>query len=331
MSIEDHYRAIREGAAIGAIAARSHIALTGADRAAFLQGLLTNDVQGLAPGAGCYAAWLSREGRMLTDMHVLASAGMILLDVPTAELQATLERLDQFIFSEDVQVAALADSLRAIWVHGPRAAMTIEMAIPGAEGLAGWGDYRHEPIGSQGIVAARIDQLLVPGYCLFVEPGAETRVIAALEGAGAVVAGDDALEAARIEAGYPVFGIDMTGDTIPLEAGIEDRAISFTKGCYVGQEIIIRVLHRGGGRVARKLVGLRLEGAATRGAKVFSGEREVGAITSAAVAPTRGPIALGYLHRDFVAAGTAVAVETAAGRTPATVTERPTTSNAAGT
>jgi tRNA-modifying protein YgfZ len=331
MNIEDHYRAIREGAAIGAIAPRRQIALTGADRAAYLQGLLTNDIQALAPGTGCYSAWLSRDGRMLTDMHALASAGMILLDVPAAELDPTLQRLDQYIFSEDVQVASLAESLRTVPIHGPGAAAVIEAAVHGAAGLAGWDDYRHEPIGSQGIVAARIDQLGVPGYLLFVEPAAEAQLSAQLEAAGATAVSPEAIEAARIEAGYPVFGIDMTGDTIPLEAGIEDRAISFSKGCYVGQEIIIRVLHRGGGRVARKLVALRLEYAAARDAKVFAGDREVGVITSAAVAPALGPIALGYLHRDFVAAGTAVDVETSSGRRAASVTARPMPSISAGT
>ena len=324
MSIEDHYRAIREGAAIGAVAERRQVGLTGADRASYLQGLLTNDIQALAPGSGCYSAWLSRDGRMLTDMHVLASVGMILLDVPAAELQPTLQRLEQFIFSEDVQVASLADSLRTVWVHGPRAAPIIEAAIHGADGLVRWPIYHHEPIGSQGIVAARIDQLGVPGYCLFVEPAAESQLSAALAAAGAAVADAEAIEAARIEAGYPVFGVDLSADTIPLEAGIEERAISFTKGCYVGQEIIIRVLHRGGGRVARKLVGLRLESPATRDAKVFAGDREVGVITSAAVAPVIGPIALGYLHRDFVAAGTSVDVDTPSGRVAAPVAARPT-------
>jgi folate-binding protein YgfZ len=102
----------------------------------------------------------------------------------------------------------------------------------------------------------------------------------------------------------------MTADTIPLEAGIEDRAISLTKGCYVGQEVIIRVLHRGHGRVARRLVRLQVEGnAPPAGSKVFSGDREVGVITSAAESPRLGAVALGYLHRDFVEAGTAVDVQ----------------------
>src|SRR5258707_12007550 len=113
---------------------------------------------------------------------------------------------------------------------------------------------------------------------------------------------DDTLaEAIRIEAGVPRFGRDMNEDTIPLEAGIEARAISFTKGCYVGQEVVIRVLHRGHGRVARKLVGVRLSGdrVPADGAAIRSGDREIGHVTSAAFSPSlNAPSALGYVHRD---------------------------------
>jgi folate-binding protein YgfZ len=117
----------------------------------------------------------------------------------------------------------------------------------------------------------------------------------------------------------------MTDDTIPLEAGIEDRAISMTKGCYVGQEVIIRVLHRGHGRVVRKLVGLKIDGAdavPVRGARLFAADRDVGSITSAAHSPRLGAIAMGYVHRDFVNDGTRVDVEMPDGRAPALVTER---------
>src|SRR4029079_8862172 len=108
--------------------------------------------------------------------------------------------------------------------------------------------------------------------------------IAALVQAGVREASHEAIEAARIEAGYPVFGVDMTDDTIPLEAGIEDRALSMSKGCYVGQEVIIRVLHRGHGRVARKLVTLRIDGTPPlRGARLFVNDRDAGSITSAAL------------------------------------------------
>jgi folate-binding protein YgfZ len=176
---------------------------------------------------------------------------------------------------------------------------------------------------------ARIDQLGVPGFVLYVDAAQRSALEEALLAAGALRVSDESLEAARIESGYPVFGIDMTDDTIPLEAGIEDRAISFSKGCYVGQEIIIRVLHRGGGRVARKLVTLRIDGhVPLRGAKLYAGEREIGTITSAAESTRLGPIALGYVHRDFVAPGTAVLVDVNGDRRPASVTERPLSSAA---
>src|SRR5690606_25373561 len=117
---------------------------------------------------------------------------------------------------------------------------------------------------------------------------------------------------------YPLFGIDMTENTIPLEAGIERRAISFTKGCYVGQEVIIRVLHRGHGRVARRLVGVRFEhGPPAPRAGLFSGDREIGVVTSAAARPGGGGVGLGYVQRDFVQAGTAVEVQDGGARMPA--------------
>jgi folate-binding protein YgfZ len=356
MTLEGGYRALREGAGIGAISPREQLAVAGKDRASFLQGLLTNDIESLVPGSGCYSAWLTPQGRMLTDMHVLEAGAMILLDVPQATAAATLSRLDQFLFSEDVRLESLAESLTSTWIHGPSAAGILESLMKGAHGMSGWPDYRHAQLEMDGepVSVARIDQLGVPGYCLYTARGNEGRVISALESAGAVRVPAGALEAARIQAGYPVFGVDMTEDTIPLEAGIEQRAISFTKGCYVGQEIIIRVLHRGGGRVARKLVGLAigrgapsaspprapaadtkagrddsnarsvgLQADEARGARIYSDDRDIGFVTSAAVSPALGTIALGYVHRDFAAPDTNVEIDTPGGRQPAVVTERP--------
>lgn len=257
---------------------------------------------------------------------------MILLDVPAETVDATLARLDQFVFTEDVRLESLAETLTGVCVHGPRAAETIERALHGPP-LGSWSQYQHATLqvgegpassGVEGSVSiARIDQLGVPGYCIYVARSREAALLTALESAGAVVVLPAALDAVRIEAGYPVFGIDMTDDTIPLEAGIEDRAISMTKGCYVGQEVIIRVLHRGHGRVVRKLVGLRIDGAVPLGgARLFANDRDVGSITSAAHSPRLGAIALGYVHRDFVSAGSQMSVETPAGAATAVVTER---------
>jgi tRNA-modifying protein YgfZ len=315
-ALHEDYRHIREESGIGAIAARQQIALAGPDRATYLQGLLTNDIPSLSAGTGCYSAWLTPQGRMLTDMHVLESGGMILLDVPAETVDATRDRLEQFVFTENVQIESLAGKLSGVWIHGPKAA-TVVGRVMGIEGLASWRDYQH----AQSV--ARIDQLGVPGFCLYLEPSREREVIAALVEAGSREVSHEAIDAARIEAGYPVFGVDMTDDTIPLEAGIEDRAISMAKGCYVGQEVIIRVLHRGQGRVARKLVTLRIDSVVPpRGARLFAADRDVGFVTSAAMSPRFGAIAMGYVHRDFVAPGTAIEAATDTGRAAATVSER---------
>lgn len=305
-----------EGAVIGAVQPTAQLAVAGKDRAAFLQGLLTNDIVALEPGSGCYAAWLTPQGRMLTDMHVLASASMALLDVPDFAAAATLGRLDQFLFSEEVTLNSLHGSLESLWIHGARAPAVLQRVIEGAAGLGDWQAYRHQPFEfqHQPVVVARIDQLGVAGFSVYLPPDRTAALQAALVEAGAVVADRDAIEGARIAARYPLFGIDMTEDTIPLEAGIEARAISTSKGCYVGQEVIIRVMHRGHGRVARKLVGLTIAGPAPKaGAKLFAGEREVGRITSAAVSPNMGTIALGYVHRDFLSPGTELTLPSADG------------------
>ena len=206
-------------------------------------------------------------------------------------------------------------SLTGVWLHGPAAAASLDdRARRVWTRLAAWPTIgsRSSAFGEAPVVVARIDQLGVPGFAVYVAPAREPSLEAALGAAGVVAVGADALEAARIEAGYPLFGVDMTDDTIPLEAGIEARAISLTKGCYVGQEVIIRVLHRGHGRVARKLVASSRR-AGTRspaGASVvFAADTDDRLRHERrASSPRLGAIALGYVHRDFVEPGTAVAV-----------------------
>ena len=247
---------------------------------------------------------------------------MLLLDVPAAQASAMLARLDQFLFSEDVRIESLVEAMTGVWLHGPQAAAVIERRDPRPRGCRRIGSITSTTTATfdgNPVSVARIDQVGVPGYCVFLARATEERFVAAAVSAGARVVAPDALHAARIEAGYPFFGVDMTDDTIPLEAGIEQRAISFTKGCFVGQEVVIRVLHRGGGRVAKKLVGLKLTTTADgqrgsvghpfKGARVFSGEREIGLLTSVATSPTLGAIALGYVHRDFTSPGTGVQVD----------------------
>jgi tRNA-modifying protein YgfZ len=326
MTLAEQYRALQRQAVIGSVAPGSAIGVRGADRKGYLHGLLTNDIQGLTPGKGCYAAWLTPQGRMLTDMHVFELDDMMLLDVPAGVAAAILQRLDRSLFSEDVQLSDLSPTLASVWIHGPTSPEIVRQSLPGVSAADSWTNYQNEQITSGGlpIVVVRVDQLGVPGFGIYVQSTEEADLRRALEASGAVTVDRAALNIARIEAGYPLFGVDMTDDTIPLEAGIEDRAISFTKGCYVGQEVIVRVLHRGHGRVVRKLVGLRLDGdLSSPGAKIVADGREVGWVTSVASSPRLGPIALGYVHRDFVSPGVRVAIDASSGRVGAVVSERP--------
>jgi folate-binding protein YgfZ len=162
--------------------------------------------------------------------------------------------------------------------------------------------------GTRVVVVAR-DDLGVPGFDLMIDGSQATALADALRAAGAIDVHAAVTEVRRVEAGRPLFHKDMDEETIPLEAGIEDRAISFTKGCYVGQEIIVRVLQRGGGRVARKLVGLTLDRDAPPGTPLVANDRETGRLTSVVQSRALGRvIALGYVGRDLAEPGARVDV-----------------------
>ena len=329
MTLLEEYRALRESAGqLDRSRSRGRLRLTGADRRAYLQGLLTNDVAALAPGTGCYTAYLTAQGRMIADMRVFELGDALLVDLEADLAEPVRARWEQFIFSEDVRLESLSPSTAQIGVYGPRAADAIASAFAAAhapgETAPAAGTLREMPIHGnarwdfqgQPAFVLRSEDLGVSGFDIVLPSEHKAALVELLTTGSARPVSADAAEVCRVEAGLPRFHADMNEDTIPLEAGIEDRAISLTKGCYVGQEIIIRVLHRGHGRVARKLLGLRFEPSAAvppRGAKVFSGDREVGAVTSAVRSPALDrPIALAYVQRDFVQAGTGVTIDGAA-------------------
>ena len=295
----DGYRAIRTTAALVPRMDRAILGVSGQDRTTWLQGLVTNDVVSLPSGERRYAAYLTPQGRMITDAYLVALPDRLLLEVP-APLAASLRgRLDGLIFAEDVQV--VDESARmAVWgVYGPDAS-AVRSAGPSGPAF---------PDPSFG----------VPGVIVYLDRAqAMPATLAALPQVEL-----ETLDVVRIEAGTPRFLVDMTEDSIPLEAGIEGRAISFTKGCYVGQEVIVRVTTRGGGRVAKKLVRLWIDGIGDRGsgvARLFSGDRDIGRVTSAAFSPDQNRVvALGYVHRDFVSPGTEVMVVWDDARTQAVV------------
>ena len=341
----EHYRALRRAAGVVERVARTCIAVGGADRADYLQGLLSNDVAALAPGAGCYATYLTPQGRLIADMDVFNLGDRLLLDVDAGVGPLLLARFDELIFAEDVTLADWGETCAGYGVHGPAAlhvaaaaldALGIACDTPaGVRGLAPHGCCR--PVAAGGATEAetvvlRTDALGEPGVAVVVPRARAPALHAALLAAGGADVDAAAAETVRVESGRPRFPVDMDGETIPLEAGIEDRAISFDKGCYVGQEVIVRILHRGGGRVARRLVGLALgpagsgAGAAVPepGAALRHEGEPVGRVTSAAASPVLGQVvALGYLPRDLAVAGTRVEVDLPAGRGAGVVTATP--------
>lgn len=312
MFSRDHYRALHEAAGVLQRSDRGRIVLRGADRKAYLHGLLSNDVQSLEAGAWCYATLLTAQGRMISDMRVFELGDTILLDLEREVTPAVREHLDRFVIAEDVTVEDVTERFAQVGVYGPEARRVVDAAI--ADGLA---------VEPRFVLPSR--DLGVEGLDLVLPAAAADDAIARLERHGAVRIDAAAADVTRIEAGIPKFLVDMDASTIPLEAGIEDRAISMTKGCYVGQEVIVRVLHRGGGRVAKKLAGLVIDGPGVApGDVVFAGDRDIGKVTSATESPRVGKaIALAYLQRDFLTAGTAVRIKTTAGEQPAVVVNLP--------
>lgn len=294
---------------------RGRLRLTGADRLTYLQGLLTNDIARLGPGAGCYAALLTPQGRMTSDMRVSELGDAVLLDLPGTTLDTVRPRLADFIFTEEVEVQDVTDTLGQVAVYGPDAARLLGRVLPDAlpDMHARLSDLALDQnasgsVGGGPVVFVASDDYGVRGFEVFIDAARIRDLKDALRQAGIPEISLETATVTRVEAGRPEFGIDMDEQTIPLEAGIEGRAISLTKGCYVGQEIVIRVLHRGHGRVARHLVGLvgdPGDDPMERGQRLHHDGRIVGMVTSAILSPRmRAPVALGYVHRDFVQPGT---------------------------
>jgi folate-binding protein YgfZ len=295
---------------------RGRLVVLGKDRASYLHGLLTNDITSLQAGTGCYSAYLTPQGRMISDLWVYELGDVILLNLPSVATKNTvLQKLDQFIFSEDVQLGDVSGDFAQVAVVGPEAAGVVATLLgESAERLSSLHEHgclRGSVAGGAAIVT-RVTDTGEPGFDLYVEQLRLETLRGALASLHVGEADADTIEILRVEAGIPRFHIDMTEETIPLEAGIESRAINMNKGCYVGQEVIVRVLHRGHGRVAKKLVGLTIDHASvpSPGAVVKRVEQEIGRVTSAVRSEALDrPIALAYLQRDFLEPGTAVSVD----------------------
>ncbi|HWO84826.1 MAG TPA: glycine cleavage T C-terminal barrel domain-containing protein [Solirubrobacterales bacterium] len=273
VEIDAQYRQLREECGLVERADRGLLVVSGPEAAEYLQGQLTNDTEAIEAGRWIYAALLDRRGHMQADMRALrpGEGPELWLDLEPEGLAAAARHLQMYKIGREVEVVDASDSHTLLSLIGPRATEVARGVEPPS--------LRTET-----------------GVDLLVPVGERDRVRDALLAAGAVEVSPEAAEILRIEAGRPRFGAEMGTETMPAEAGIVEQAVSFTKGCYIGQETVARLHYKG--KPNRHLRGLRLTALAQPGAPLRLGEKEVGTLGSAAVSPALGPVGLAILRRE---------------------------------
>ncbi|HET6571211.1 MAG TPA: glycine cleavage T C-terminal barrel domain-containing protein [Solirubrobacterales bacterium] len=287
VELDAQYRQLREECGLLERSERGKLIVSGPEAAEYLQGQLTNDVEALAPGEGQYAALLDRKGHMQADMRVLRTADEdFWIDTEASALEAARRHLEMYKVGREVSVADVSGERAILSLIGPR---SVEVA-----GTAALPEFACEPTEIAGVECLAVGT--GAGIDLIAKAAGAAKLREALLAAGAAEVGAEAAEVLRIEAGTPRFGAEMSAETMPAEAGIVERAVSFTKGCYIGQEPVARLHYKG--RPNRHLRGLELSAPASVGEALRLGEKEVGRIGSAALSPARGPIALAVVRRE---------------------------------
>ena len=320
------YRVVRDGGAgLLDFSSRGRIEVRGAEAVQFLNGLITNDVKALAEGAWMRAAFPNVQGRLIGEARVLRLASdKFLFDTESASRERVLKTLERFTLAGDFHVADLTDEVALISVQGASAAQVVKAAL--GEEAARVERWRIQTglWNNQSLHVIRSSVTAEDGFDIFVGSSAAASLWDALLAAGAQAVGNDALEVLRIEAGIARYGVDVDETNVILEA-VPDEAVSFTKGCYIGQEIIARIHWRG--HVAKKLTGLSFDeqGEPTRGDKIRSVDgKEIGRLTSVAFSPrVNGFVALAYVKYDYLAHGTEVRVHSGESELAARISELP--------
>jgi folate-binding protein YgfZ len=325
------HAALRETSGVIDLSFRSRICLTGADRGRFLHGQVTNDVEKLRVGEGCYSAITTSKGKMESDLNIFALADELLLDFEPGLTEKISARLKKFIVADDVQIVDVAPHYALLSVQGPKAAEVVRALNLFPEIPTQQFSSRKISDATLGeIYLANNPRLGTSGFDLFIPNNSlgavADKLIAAAKQIGGRAVGWTAFETARIENGIPRFGADMDETNIPLECGIESRAIVYNKGCYIGQEVINRI--HSVGHVTRELRALRLatdlESLPKKGDKLFHAGKEVGYVTSAVKSPSlNANIALGYVRREANQIGNELTLRTATGESPVKIVELP--------
>ncbi|HEU4393082.1 MAG TPA: folate-binding protein [Solirubrobacterales bacterium] len=287
IELDAQYRQLREECGLLDRSDRGKLLVSGPDGAEYLQGQLTNDVEGLEPGDGQYAALLDRKGHMQADMRVLRlAAEEIWLDTEPVSLATARRHLEMYSVGREVKVDDVTEARAVLSLIGPR---SVEVA--GTAALPPNACAASTIAGAECLAVGTRD-----GIDLIAAVADGERLREALLAAGAVAVVAEAAEILRVEAGVPRFGAEMGTETMPAEAGIVEDAVSFTKGCYIGQETVARLHYKG--RPNRHLRGLRLSAPTEPGAALRLGEKEVGRLGGAVVSPVLGPIGLAVLRRE---------------------------------
>ena len=282
------YTALTESCGLVDRSERGKLALSGPGAKGFLAGQVTNDIEALSPGSGCYAAFLTPKGKMLGDLRVLDVSDELLLDSERVALQALFDMIRRFKIGYELELHKRTVERGLLSLIGPDAAR-----IAHSDELSRV-EHANATVEIEGIpgIAVRTDT----GVDIICEATDTDGLAETLRGRGAMAASEPAAEIVRVEHGRPRYGVDLDDSVIPQEAGLNERAVSFTKGCYVGQETVARLHYRG--KPNRHLRGLCLSEPMAPGAELQLGERVVGHLSSAVVSPTRGPIGLALVRRE---------------------------------
>lgn len=318
---EEEYWTVRRKVGLADVSNLGRLRITGKDRVSFLNGLLTNDVSQLKENGGQRSALLTSKARVLADLHLYAQTDSLLIDTGESPASHVREILDRFVITEDVQIHDATSDLVQMTVQGPKSSQAIKEVL-GAE-AQNLKPLDQMSLGPSTIIAR--DRTGQSGYDIIL-PVLEAEPVwhgFLLNGGeiGLNPVGSRALEILRLEAGYPKYAADMDENTIVLEAGFKD-ALNFTKGCYLGQEVVARATHIG--RVNKQLVGLAVDtkDPVSPRSKLMSDGKEAGFITSAAFSPGLGKVAsLGYANREFAKEGTKVNVQSGETNYSAVVTK----------
>lgn len=302
--------AITTGCAVYDLGFRSRIQLTGADRVRWLNGMVTNNIRDLAPGRGVYAFLLNPQGHILGDMYAFNEGESLSVETDRSQVEKIIATFDHYIIMDDVEVKNLSETITAVGVAGPKARAVLQAAgitMPEAQPLQVFTPQCSGQCDGVQCTVVRGEDAPHECYEIWIAPTEVGKLWQALLAAGATPVGSEALEMDRVLSGVPVYGVDIRERDLPQETE-QARALNFSKGCYVGQEIVERIRSRGS--VHRSFTGFvsQTTGPITRGAKVMLADKEVGEVTSA-VSLQDWTVALGYIRREHAAAPGKAATE----------------------